>query len=107
MRKIFLICFVVSLLLPVFVFSQDVPEECIDCSNPGGMVPCGRKCDDPTTLKNECLPCTLCDFFVMVDIIVDSIISGPLAAVLIIMIVGIIAMTAYARKGAPEAINKV
>ena len=107
MKKILLICFVLFLLLPVFTFSQDVPEQCIDCSEPGGMVPCGRKCDDPSTVRDECLPCTLCDFFVMADIMIDSIISGPLVAILILLIIGIMAMTAYARKGAPETINKV
>ena len=37
----------------------------------GGLVPCGRKCDDPCTKTCECAPCTLCDLFVLAKRIVD------------------------------------
>ncbi|KPJ54757.1 hypothetical protein AMJ47_03350 [Parcubacteria bacterium DG_72] len=104
MKKILLVWFLVFLLLPVFASAQ---RTCPACTEPGGMVPCGRKCDDPSTPRDECLPCTLCDFFVMIDRMIDNIILKPLTPVLITLIIGIMVITAYARKGAPEIINKI
>ena len=61
--------------------------DCPDCLKPGGLVPCGRSCDDPTTDDIcECEPCTLCDFFVMIDKIIDFLlfyIVPPLAGLMI------------------------
>jgi len=108
MKKIFLVWFLVFLLVPIFIFGQEESlNECIDCSESGGFVPCGRKCDDPFTAKNECFPCTLCDFFVMIDKIIDDFVLKPLIPVLVLLIIGIMAMTVYARRGAPEIINKI
>jgi len=91
--------------LPFFVFAQTPePDACVSCTEPGGMVPCGRKCDDPTTAKNECDPCTLCDFFVLADKIIDAFLTS-IIPVLIILIAGIAIMTAYIRKGSSEIIN--
>lgn len=105
MRKIFLLAFLLFFLLPVFSFAQEPVDACPPCSEPGGLVPCGRTCDDPTTAKNECLPCTLCDFFVMIDRWVDRMLDFTMP-LLIIMIAGALLLTAYARRGAPETVNK-
>ena len=37
----------------------------------GGLVPCGRNCDDPCTPECECAPCTLCHLFVLLKRIID------------------------------------
>ncbi len=104
MKKIIIFSLVIFLLVPVFVSAQ---QSCVPCSEPGGLVPCGRKCDDLSTPRDECLPCTLCDFFVVIDQMIDMIISGPLLIIMIILIIGLITITAYARRGSSEIINKV
>ncbi len=48
----------------------------IPCKNgscEGGLVPCGRSCDDPCTKNCECAPCTLCHLFVLFKRIIDFI----------------------------------
>lgn len=67
------------------------PPEC-----EGGLVPCGRTCDDPTTDICECCPCTLCHLFVLFKRIVDEIVMlyAFLLAVLMIVVGGIILQTA-------------
>lgn len=70
----------------------------------GGLVPCGRKVDDPDTAIDETAPCTLCHFFVLFKRIVDYVtinIIFPLA-VLMFVIGGIMLLTAT---GDPERIR--
>jgi hypothetical protein len=106
MKKIFAIWVIIFLLMPVFVLAQDDQNQCVQCPEPGGFVPCGRKCDDPTTLKDECLPCTFCDFFIMIDRVIDSALWISIY-VIVILIIAVTIITAYARKrAAPEIINK-
>ena len=78
------------------------PCELVECpcreddECPGGLVPCGRTCDDPTTDICECCPCTLCHLFVLFKRIVDFVtinIIFPLA-ILMIVIGGVILLTA-------------
>ena len=79
---------------------------CPDCSPElqGGLVPCGRMCDDPNTDICECDPCTLCHLFVLFKRIVDFLAKDVLfpLAVLIIVIGGVMFLTAA---GSPERIN--
>jgi hypothetical protein len=106
MKKLFVIWVIIFLLIPVFSFAQSDQNQCVQCSEPGGFVPCGRKCDDPTTIKNECLPCTVCDFFAMLDRLINSAIWISLYLI-VILIIAFIVITAYARsRSAPESINK-
>ena len=100
-KKLFLLLAITFLFLPVLALAQ----ECPDCLEPGGLVPCGRKCDDPSTLTNECNPCTLCHFFVLIDRIADISFKAT-TPVLVILIIGLIIMTAYVRRGASEALQK-
>jgi len=92
MRKVFAVFFLTVFLLSIssFVFGVceygDPPKTCEDCPVPGGLVPCGRNCDDPTTSKCECEPCRLCDFFVMIDIWIKGLffmVVPPLAVLMI------------------------
>lgn len=79
---------------------------CFDCDDAdagiihecfyGGLVPCGRKVDDPNTAIIENAPCTLCHLFVLFKKIVDEIVVPYvfLLAVLMIVVGGIILQTA-------------
>ena len=66
---------------------EDIPIE----RRVGGLVPCGRSCNDPSTKNiDESKPCQLCDFFVMIDTWIDGLllIFAPAVAVLMIAIGG-------------------
>ena len=93
------------LLTPVFVFSQE-PQACPSCEEPGGLVPCGRTCDDPSTSRNECAPCRLCDFFVLAHDFIDFNLRAFAIPALIIMIVGLTLVAAFASKFKPETLSK-
>ena len=57
----------------------------------GGLVPCGRECDDPTTTKiDEAADCTFCSFFYLFNNIVKWVVTiiVPSIAVLLIAIGG-------------------
>lgn len=53
----------------------------------GGLVPCGKSCDDPDTTWNECCPCQLCHLFLMLDNIVDFILLKVVPPLAILMVV--------------------
>lgn len=74
-----------------FVFYKYIfgAGSCYYCCPPlcaGGIVPCGRSCDDPNTQIVEAVPCTLCHFFVLLKRIVDfslGKIAFPLATLIL------------------------
>ena len=74
---------------------------CYTCSpeEKGGLVPCGRSCDDPDTSKNECDPCQFCDFFVMINNIIRFVMFTlvPVVAVLMLIIGGVMFFFAGAK----------
>ena len=96
MRKVFAVFFLTAFLLSISSFVLGAcqygnpPKTCENCPTSGGLVPCGRNCDDPTTSKCECDPCQLCHFFVMIDTWIDNllIMVVPSLAVLMIAIGG-------------------
>lgn len=62
---------------------EDIPIE----RRVGGLVPCGRSCDDPSTKNiDESKPCRLCDFFVMIDGWIDGLLLVFVPAVAALMI---------------------
>ncbi|HUV81429.1 MAG TPA: pilin [Patescibacteria group bacterium] len=69
------------------------------------LVPCGRSEDDPFTSIDESQACQLCHVFVLFDNIVDFILFEvvPLLAVLMVVIAGVILMTASDN---PANVNK-
>lgn len=83
MKKIFFIVFIIAFIFFSFssVFAacqtKDMKNACPDCPKSGGLVPCGRNCDDPGTSDCECEPCTLCHFFVLIDRIIDFLLLPP------------------------------
>jgi len=75
----------------------------------GGLVPCGRSCDDPCTKECECAPCTLCHLFVLFKRIVDFLtlnIIFPLA-VLMIVVGGVMFLTAGGDPGRIGGAKKI
>lgn len=72
---------------------------------PGGLVPCGRKWDDPNTEEWENCPCRPCHFLVLSDKIIDFALVYlviPLA-VLLIVVGGVMLLTAA---GSPEKVSR-
>jgi hypothetical protein len=75
----------------------------------GGLVPCGKNCDDPCTKSCECCPCTLCHLFVLFKRIVDFLtlnIIFPLA-VLMIVVGGVMFLTAGGDPGRISGAKKI
>jgi hypothetical protein len=91
---------------PSYNTCQEEGIKCPTCSEQliGGLVPCGRTCDDPCTAECECEPCTLCHLFVLFKRIVDFLAKDILfpLAVLMIIIGGVMFLTAA---GSPERIG--
>lgn len=71
----------------------------------GGLVPCGRNCDDPDTEINEQAPCTFCHFLVLFKRIVDFLTTVIAFPVLVLMIIigGIMFLTS---SGSEKQLNK-
>lgn len=75
----------------------------------GGLVPCGKSCDDPCTKSCECCPCTLCHLFVLFKRIVDFLtinIIFPLA-ILMFVVGGIMFLTAAGDPGRIGGAKKI
>lgn len=120
MKKAFLLFFLLLLifsLVPDLVkadvgkydkeWCEDIPLE----DRRGGLVPCGRSCNDPFTEDiDESEPCTLCHFFMMIDRWIDSllIIFVPIIAALMIAVGGFMYVFAYAGggEGGPEMLSR-
>jgi hypothetical protein len=100
MKKIFLVVFLVTFLFLTFGL---VYGACTPCPSEqrGGVVPCGRNCDDPRTPNNECEPCQLCHFFVMFENIFHFVLFDivPPLAVLMLAIGGFMYLFAYLSPG--------
>ena len=96
MKKAFLVFFLIIFfcLVSIPVYGQ---SSCSNCPEPGGLVPCGRSCDDPDTLGNECEPCTLCHFFLMIERIIDFLLFRivPALAALMMAIGGVMMLFSY------------
>lgn len=97
-----IICLISALSLGNFVFGATC-NYCCPLPCPGGLVPCGRHCDDPDTLVREDVPCTLCHLFVLLKRLTDFALKNILfpAAVLMLVIGGAMFLSAG---GSPEKI---
>ena len=113
MRKILKIslfiffCLSIFFILHKYTFGTDGTEcdYCCPPACPGGLVPCGRSCDDPTTEIVESAPCTLCHLFVLFKRIVDFLTVNVVFPLTVLMFVvgGVIFLTAA---GSPERITQ-
>lgn len=67
----------------------------------GGIVPCGRKCDDPTTPWNELRACDICSLFLMGQLIIEFFVRlAGLFALIAIAIGGFLYIFAAGNTGA-------
>ena len=111
MRKVFPIIFLSLLFfsLTIGVVQAEDADWCETISlkdRTGGLVPCGRSCDDPTTAGiDESKACQLCSFFVMIDGWIDGLffMFVPPLAVLMIAIGG--GMYIFSQ-GSPEMLSR-
>ena len=106
MRKVTFI--ILAFLFAVSLFPlapQTVQAQPAICPE-GGLVPCGRDCDDLSTRGiDESQPCQICHFFVMMDKILDFIflVLVPAVAVLMLVIGG---MMFFFAGGSPQRLEK-
>ena len=89
---------------PAWITCPVCPEEL-----QGGLVPCGRMCDDPCTAECECAPCTLCHLFVLFKRIIDFLAKDVLfpLAVLMIVVGGVMFLTAAGDPGKMGTAKKI
>lgn len=71
-----------------------------------GLVPCGRKYDNPNTEFIESKPCELLDIFLLLQILLEFILwrLGPLILALLILLIGVIS---YFAPGFPSTIARI
>jgi len=77
-----LFCILYFVSISNLVFAQECL--CPEKPCPGGLVPCGRRCDDPNTKICECWPCTFCHIFVLIKRIFEFLLTAIAFPVLII-----------------------
>ncbi|MBI1888963.1 MAG: hypothetical protein HYS15_03495 [Candidatus Spechtbacteria bacterium] len=63
------------------------PETDLSCPREGGLIPCGRNSDDPTTPINETQQCTFCHFFYLGDNIITFLFLKFLPAIAMFFVV--------------------
>ncbi|MBU3964151.1 hypothetical protein KJ562_00205 [Patescibacteria group bacterium] len=88
---------IIGLFLGLFVF--------VSQASAAGIVPCGQREDDPNTTIVESAPCTLCHFFVLIEVVLEFVffnITPPLALLMLIIGGGMFMMAA----GDPGKISK-
>ncbi len=75
-----------------------------ECGCAGGLVPCGRRIDDPTTLVDETQKCTFCHFFIFGKRITDFVFLklGISLVMLLITIGGFLFITS---QGSPSRVS--
>lgn len=75
----------------------------------GGIVPCGRQCDDPTTPIIESAQCAFCHFFYLSDNIINFVMFRilPGLAVLLIVWAGLLLVTARGSSGQMDLGKKI
>jgi len=116
MKKLFCFILLAAILGPMFVsadvgefnkpWCDTIPEE----DRTGGIVPCGRDCNDPESEDyDESVPCQLCHLFVLIQRIINFLLLRivPIIAVLMITIGGFMYILAYSSDtGGPGMLSK-
>jgi hypothetical protein len=88
---LFLLVFVgIFLIYPIVNAAGECKE--------GGLVPCGRLCDDPSTPEDETRMCTTCDIFALASRVINFVLFTlvPAAAILLYLVAGLIILLAGA-----------
>ena len=94
MKRTILTLFISLLLFaPVLAFAQR-----IGCPPADALVPCG----------GSTCPCTLCDFFVMIERIITYLLTTivPVVAVLVVVIAGAMMIFAYSGGSGPDMVSR-
>ncbi len=63
------------------------PATCF-ISGSGGLIPCGKSCEDPDTAWDERRPCDLCSLFLMGQILIEFMVKLSGAAAMIAIAIG-------------------
>jgi hypothetical protein len=87
-KKLLITGLFLSTLFLIFLFPLTAGAQGT-CNFPpckGGLVPCGRQCDDPDTEICEACPCTICHFFVLVKRVIDFLVKNIIFPVLVIVV---------------------
>lgn len=71
----------------------------------GGLVPCGRRCDDPNTEIREDASCTICHFFVLSKRTIDFLFKSLILPLTLLMFV-IAGVKFVGAVGSPEKISE-
>jgi hypothetical protein len=102
--KTFLFISAFFALVSLFAISGNAVAQCPDCATEGGLIPCGRGCDDPnTTARNECAPCTLCHIILMGQLIIEFLVKmAAIAAILALVGGGLVYVFAAGNQGTIE-----
>ena len=93
--------FIVALFLGLFLFSNQALAQ---QQMVRGLVPCGRRADDASTTVDESAPCSLCHFFILIDVVVDFALfklAPPLALLMLIIGGGMFMLSA----GNPQTVT--
>lgn len=110
-KKIYLIIpLLIILLISIAFVPKSVFAACASSDPcPGGIVPCGRTCDDDTTANDECSSCTICHFFMLIQRAISQLLvplSMSLVA-LMALVAGILFITASGDPGRIATARKV
>ncbi len=85
--------FAAAELAPIFPelagASENATAECGVSEEGGGLIPCGRNTDDPSTDWNECKACNLCSMLLMGQLLIELLMKlAVIAAALAIVLAG-------------------
>jgi hypothetical protein len=100
--------FVAAELAPIFPelapAADTATAECSVSQEKGGLIPCGRNTDDPSTSWNECRKCDLCSIVLMLQLTIEFLLKmAGIVATLAIVAAGSLYMLAA---GKAEHINR-
>jgi len=78
--------------------ADSATSACSVAKESGGLIPCGRNTDDPSTSWNECDKCGLCSMVLMGQLIIQFLMKlAGIAAVLVIILAGFLYIFAVGR----------
>ena len=101
--KTFLFISAFFALVSLFAISGNAVAQCPDCATEGGLIPCGRSCNDPGTGRNECVDCTLCHLILMGQLIIEFLVKmAAIFAILALVGGGLVYVFAAGNQGTIE-----
>ncbi len=102
-RKVILVILTVLFITPLLFFAINNAYAQGPVCTSGGLIPCGRSCDDPTTDWKENNPCTPCSLILMGQLIIEFLVKiSAVLALIAITFSGLLYMFAAGSSGAIE-----